>query len=174
MTEAHSASTAQDTPKPSAAEIRTLVTAEIERASRLWHVALVLGALTVTGLYVAFLLTEPGLPPRARGARAISFAVLVGIGSSWSVFLTWLVSRRGIPLAKDKVLHARLAATFAMVFTLGVWAVGRWGPAGRPGYVWMAGGLAMTVVAVVLMFRAKYRFDELSRRRAELERTLAG
>ena len=174
MTETHSPSPAQDTPNPSAAEIRSLVTAELGRASGPWHIALLLGALTVTGVYIVLLLTEPGLPPRVRSARAILFAVMVAIGSSWSVGAALVLARRGILFAKDRVVGARAAVTFTTVFTLGVWAVGRWGPAGRPGYVWMAAGLAMMAVAVVLWLRARRRFDELSRRRAELERTLAG
>ena len=175
MTEAHSPPPAQDTPKPSVAEICTLVTAELGRAAGVRHVALLLGALTVTSLNIALLLTEPGLPPRVRSARAILFALMVAIGSCLSVFAARpLLVRGGILFGKDRLLATRLAATFAMVFTLGMWAVGRWGATGGPGYVWVAAGFAMTAVAVVLMLRAKRRLDELKRRRAELERTLGG
>ena len=174
MTETHSHSPAKDTPKPSAAEIRALIAAELERASGLRHVALLFGALTVTGLNIALLLTEPGLPPRARSARAILFALMVAIGSCLSVFSSWFLVRRGILLGVERVLAARLAATFTMVFTLGVWAVGRWGPTGRPGYVLMAAGLAMMAAAVVLVLHTRRRLEGLKRRRAVLERTLGG
>ena len=175
MTNAHSPAPAQDTPKPSSAEIRTLVNAELGRAARRRHVALLLGALTVTGINIALLLTEPGLPPRVRSARALLFALMVAIGSSLAVFAGWpLLKRGGILFGRYRLLATQLAATFTLVFTLGMWAVGRWGSTGGPGYVWISAGLAMTAVAVVLMLRAKRRLDELKRRRAELERTLAG
>jgi heme exporter protein D len=175
MTEAQSPSPALDAPKPSAAEIRSLVNAERGRAAGLRHIALLLGALTVTGINIALLATEPGLPPRVRGVRAILFALMVAIGSCLSVFAARpLLIRGGMLFGRDKLLAARLAATFALVFTIGMWVVGRWGATGGPGYVWVAAGLAMTAVAVVIMLRAKRRLDELKRRRAELERTLGG
>ena len=174
MTEAHSPSRPEDSPKPSAAEIRTLVSAELGRAAGLRHVALLLGALTVAGLNMALLLTEPGLPLQARSARAILFALMVVIGSCLSVFSMWFLIRRGILLGVERVLAARLAATFTTVFTVGAWAVGRWGPTGRPGYVLMAAGLAMMAVAAVLVLNTRRRLEELKRRRAVLERTLDG
>jgi hypothetical protein len=175
MTENHSPSPPPDAPKPSAAEIRTLVAAELGRAAGIRHVALLLGALTLTGLNIALLLTEPGLPPRVRSARAILFALMVAIGSCLSVFAARpLLVRGGILFGRDRLLATRLAATFALVFTLGMWAVGRWGAVGGPGYVWAAAGLAMTAVAIVLTLRTERRLDELERRRAELERTLGG
>jgi hypothetical protein len=174
MTRDHSPSRALDTPRPSAAEIRAVINDEMRRASGLRHVALLLGALTLTGLNIALLLTEPGLPPAARTARAMLFALMVVIGSCLSVFSMWFLVRRGILLGVERVLATRLAATFTTVFAIGLWAVGQWGPTGRPGYVLMAAGLAMTAVAVVLMLSARRRFEALSRRRAALEHALGG
>jgi hypothetical protein len=100
---------------------------------------------------------------------------MVAIGSCLSVFAARpLLIRGGILFGRDRLLAARLAATFALVFTLGMWAVGPLGATGGPGYVWVAAGLAMSAVAVVLMLRTKRRLDELKRRRVEIERALGG
>lgn len=169
MTDATSPSPAPDTPKPSAAEIRTLIAAELGRAYGLRYVLLLLVSMSATGLIIALLVTESALPPRAK----IAFAALIGIGLAWSAFAAWVLRRRGVLFGKEQVIAARMAVIFSTLFTLGAWTVGRWGPTGRSWYSAMSMGLVMIAGALALLIRARRRFDELSKRRAMLERTLA-
>ncbi|MES2176862.1 MAG: alpha/beta fold hydrolase [Gemmatimonadota bacterium] len=169
MTEVHSPSPVYDAPKPSAAEIRALVAAQLGRASGPWHVALLLFALSATGLVIALLMTEPALPPRAKTA----FAVMIAIGASWSAFAAWVLLRRGLLFGKDQMVAARLAVSFATLFTFGASTAAKWSPTGRPWYGAMAFGLAMMAFAVARLIRARRRFDKLSKRRAVLEQQLA-
>ena len=122
MIETHSPAPGRDTPKPSVDEIRTLVAAELGRASGPRHVALLLGALSATGLIVALLATEPALPPRAK----IAFTVMVAIGLSWSTFAAWVLARRGVLFGKERLIAARQRSSSPRCSRLGhgAWADG--------------------------------------------------
>jgi hypothetical protein len=162
------ASPAPGGARPTAADIQRLLGAQLSLPSRLGHTALLLTSLGAAGVVGALLATETGLPPRTR----IAMAVLVAIGLSWAGFAAWVLARRRVLLAGHRVVAARMAIGFSSVFALGAWATGAWGGAGRPAYAAGGVGLVMLAVAVALHHRARRRVDELSRRRAELERRL--
>jgi pimeloyl-ACP methyl ester carboxylesterase len=170
MSDRHATQAQRETPKPSAAEIRTLLATERGRVSGPKHVALLLASLGATGLIIALLISEPALPTRTR----VAFGLMTVVGVSWSAFAAWVLARRGALFGREQVVAARLAVTFSTLFTLGGWVLGQTGSTGRTWQGAMGVGIAMTVVAIGLLLRARRRFAELSRRRAALERTLRG
>lgn len=122
-----------------------------------------LAAAVTIGLLLA---TEPGeLPLRTR----IAFIAMIGIGMAWAGFAGWALARRPL-FAVDRVIAAWLAVTCSALMTLGMVtvAVTRAGPAG----VLAVGGLGvtLTVVACVLLARARAYRRALLARRHELER----
>ncbi|WDZ86411.1 hypothetical protein [Micromonospora cathayae] len=122
-----------------------------------------LAAAVTIGLLLA---TEPGgLPLRTR----IAFLAMIGIGTAWAGFAGWALARRPL-FAVDRVIAAWLAVAFSALMTVGMVtvAVMRAGPAG----VLAVGGLgvALTVVASVLLARARAYRSALLARRHELER----
>ncbi len=155
--------------KPSAADVRRLVAAELSLPSRLGHTMLLVVSLGGAGVTGALLATEPALPLRT----SIALAAMVAVGLSWAAFATWVLTRRRVLLAEHRVVAARMATGFTALFTLGAWGIGRWGEFGRGADAAVAVGLVMLAVAVSVLVRARRRFHELSRRRAELERRLA-
>ncbi|WFE33343.1 hypothetical protein [Micromonospora sp. WMMD975] len=122
-----------------------------------------LAAAVTIGLLLA---TEPGeLPLRTR----IAFVAMIGIGMAWAGFAGWALARRPL-FAADRVIAAWLAVTFSALLTVGMVtiAVVRAGPAG----VLTVGGLgvSLTVVASMLLVRARAYRRALLTRRHELER----
>ncbi|WKU05664.1 hypothetical protein [Micromonospora sp. HUAS LYJ1] len=122
-----------------------------------------LAAAVTIGLLLA---TEPGeLPLRTR----IAFLAMIGVGMAWAGFAGWALARRPL-FAVDRVIAAWLAVTFSVLMTVGMVtvAVMRAGPAG----VLAVGGLgvALTVVAGVLLARARAYRRALLARWHELER----
>ncbi|QDY07866.1 hypothetical protein FJK98_12370 [Micromonospora sp. HM134] len=123
-----------------------------------------LAAAVTIGLLLA---TEPGeLPLRTR----IAFVAMIGVGMAWAGFAGWALARRPL-FAVDRVIAAWLAVTFSVLMTVGMVSVAvmRAGPVG----ILAVGGLgvALTVVASVLLARARAyrrallaRWDELERR----------
>ena len=76
--------------------------------SRLGYVALLLAALTMTGVVGTLWATEPSLPLRVH----VAFGVMVAIGSSWVVFALWVLTHRRILLARHQIVAGRMAVTF--------------------------------------------------------------
>ncbi|MEV4723144.1 hypothetical protein [Micromonospora humida] len=125
-----------------------------------------LGGLTAAVTIGLLLATEPGaLPLRTR----IAFVAMIGVGMAWTGFAGWALARRPL-FAVDRVIAARLAVTFSVLMTVGMVtvAVMRAGPVG----VLTVGGLgvALTVVAGVLLARARAYRRTLLARWHELER----
>ena len=158
---------AAELPPGISTDLHRLADAELSLPSRLGHVALLLGAITMTIIVSSLWLTEPQLPLRTR----IAFAIMVAIGLSWAAFAVWVLTHRRILLARHRIVAGRLAVTFTAVFALGALGVGV--ATGRPEALSAAGlGTVMLVVAVALLIRAHREFSRLASRRDTLGREL--
>jgi hypothetical protein len=154
-------------PPASAAALKQLVDVELSMPSRLGYVALLLAALTMTGVIGTLWATEPSLPLRAQ----VAFGVMVAIGASWVVFALWVLTHRRILLARHQIVAGRMAVTFTSVFMLGSLAVGY--ATGRPeAYKAATVGVLMLGLAVLALVRAHRAFGRLVSRRDVLEREL--
>lgn len=161
-------SISKELPWPPAADVHRLMAGELSLASRLGHTALLLAALAGASVAAALLATEVNLPGRTR----IALTALILIGLSWTVFATWVLTRRRVLFAAHRIVAARMAVTFAAMFALGALALGRWGGTGRTWFAAAGVGVVMCAVAAGMLVQAHRRFDELLRRRRELERQL--
>jgi hypothetical protein len=159
MTSTHSSERLVDLPR--------LLDTELSRPSRFMHVALLVGALTMTVIVAALWLTEPSLPMRTQ----IAFGLMILIGLSWTAFAIWALTARRILLGRDSVVAARMAVTFTMTFIAGALALG-YVNGGTAPYAAAAMGLGLLVPAVVLLVRADRRMAILTTRREALEREL--
>jgi O-antigen/teichoic acid export membrane protein len=146
-------------------ELHELTAAELSLPSRLRYVSLLLVAGTMTAIVIALLLTEPELP--ARTAAALT--ALTVIGASWITFAAWVLSRRRVLFGNHRVVAGRMAVVFSTVFTIGALALGL-AMSNAAALAAAAMGTAMLAVAVVMLARARRRFESLSERRAELQR----
>ena len=102
-------------PAESAAALQRLLDTELSLPSRLGYVALLLVALTMTGVITALWTTEPVLPLRAQ----VGFGLMVAIGVSWIIFAVWALTHRRILFARHQIVAGRMAVTFTTVFLLG-------------------------------------------------------
>lgn len=154
-------------PAASAAALKQLVDAELSMPSRLGYVALLLAALTMTGVVATLWATEPALPLRVH----LAFGLMVGIGSSWVLFAVWALTHRRILFARHHIVAGRMAVTFTTVFLLGTLVLGY--TTGRPeAYKAAAVALLMLGMAVIVLVRAHRAFGRLANRRDVLEREL--
>ena len=158
--------------RPSAEDVRRRLATELALPSRLGHTLLLLAGVAVAAAGGSLLAPEPGLPARTR----IAFAAIVAAGLAWAAFAAWVLARRRVLFASHRVIAARLAITFSALFTAGA------------GAVWFAGagsigagvigaavvGAAMLVAAIVVLVRARRRVREITARKIEIERLLAG
>ena len=168
MTDTHGTPTPHEMPRPAVDEVRRLLASGIRAPSRLGFTALLLAGASMAAITASLLLTEPGLPSRTR----IAFAVMTGVGVSWAALAAWVLLRRRVLLAGHRVLAGYMAVTYTMLFTLGMLALGRWGPAGRAWLYAAAVGVVLVAAALVVLVRARRRWHALDRRRRELERQL--
>lgn len=154
-------------PAASVATLQRLTDAELSMPSRLGYVALLLAALTMTGVIATLWATEPVLPLRAQ----LAFGLMVVIGSSWVAFALWVLRRRRILFARHSIVAGRMAVTFTSVFVLGALLLGFTSGRSEP-YKAAAVGLLMLGAAIGVLVRAHRTFAQLSERRAVLEREL--
>lgn len=166
MTTRHD-SAPQTLPAASAAALHRLIDAELSLPARLGYVALLLAALTMTGVVATLWATEPGLPLRAH----LGFALMVVIGSSWIVFAIWVLTHRRVLLARHRIVAGRMAVTFTSAFALTMLALGYTTGWSEP-YKAAAVGLLMLSAAIVVLVRAHRSFARLAERRDMLEREL--
>ena len=154
-------------PAGSAAALKQLVDAELSMPSRLGYVALLLAALTMTGVIAALWATEPTLPLRVQ----IAFGLMVGIGASWVGFAVWVLTTRRILLARHRIIAGRMAVTFTSLFVLGALGLGI--TTGRPEpYKAAAVGVVMLGAAVWTLIHAHRSFTRLTERRNLLEKEI--
>lgn len=154
-------------PAASSASLHRLVDTELSIPSRLGYIALLLAALTMTGVVGTLWATEPSLPARAH----VGFGLMVAIGSSWIVFALWVLTHRRILFARHNIVAGRMAVTFTGVFLAGALAMGY--TTGRSeAYKAAAVGLLMLGMSIVVLVRAHRAFARLASRRDALEREL--
>lgn len=148
--------------------LRRLLDQELSTRSRLAYVGLLLIALAAGVALASLWITEPSLPTRTQ----IAFAVMLAIALSWCVFAIWALRNRRVLYARHRVVSARMATLFCLVFSAGAFALALIGDVGS---AYLAGllGLLMTAVALTLLIRAHRHHDDLRLRRSELERRLA-
>jgi predicted MFS family arabinose efflux permease len=154
-------------PPPPAAladDLRRLTASELSTAARMRYVGLLFAASAMTVIMTALLITEPSLPLRT----SIAFAVLAAMGLSWSGFASWVLTRKRILLGRHRIVAAYMGVAFSAVFCIGALAVG-YATSSRAPVAAAAMGAVMLVVAATMLIRARRRFEQLSRRRAELE-----
>ncbi|WP_423604758.1 hypothetical protein [Sphingomonas sp. MS122] len=144
--------------------VRRIAEAELSPAPRVLHGALLAVALTMTLVVVSLGLTEPDLPLRA----SLAFAVLAMIGMGWTGYAIWVLTRRRVLYARQRVVAARLAVTFTTIFTTGAFALGLAAklPAGLVAGVF---GLGLVTLALLLLSRARRRLATLTARMRQLE-----
>jgi hypothetical protein len=165
MTHAHVRG--NDSPRPSAGEIRRALDGELSATARAGYTLLLLTSLSASIVIGTLLATEPGLPVRTR----LAFTVLTGMGLAWTALAAWVLTRRRVLFVPHRVIAARMAVGFSALFALGALVVG---PQWITGWYWaLALAVSMLAVAIVLLVNAGRRFRELSARREQLEHALA-
>lgn len=148
---------------------RRIAAAELSPRSRVAHGVLLAVALAMTMIVAALWLTEPVLPLRAR----IALAVLTAIGATWTGYATWVLTRRRILFARQRVLAGWLALVFTTIFTAGAFTTGI--ASGAPaGFAAGILGLGLVTVSAVLLAQARRRLSTLQDRKRALEAGHAG
>ena len=165
MSVSSSPSKSLESPGHSVAEMQQLAAAQLSLRSRVGYTVLLVASLTMAVAVGSLWATEPSLPARTHAA----FGVIVGMALAWSVFATWVLTRRRVLLGMDRVLAAKIGMGFSALSTVGMWSVGYWSGMGRPAYVGALVNGALCVVAAMLFVRARRRLEVLVRRRRELE-----
>lgn len=94
--------------------------------------------------------------------------MMLVIGASWVAFALWVLTRRRVLFARQRIVAGRMAVTFTALFTIGAVAVGLTTGGAAP-YATAAAGLVMLGVAVAMLLRAHRTFARLTERRRQLE-----
>jgi hypothetical protein len=152
----------------SAADVQARLAAEVALPSRLRYTALLLVSVGMTAVAGSLLATEAGLPTRTR----IALAVVTAIAGCWAAYAIWVLARRRVLFARQRVVAGWMAVVFSALFTGGRAALA-WSSAG--GRAWLAAtavGITMLAIALVILVRARHQVATLLRRRAELEQRL--
>jgi hypothetical protein len=152
-------------PGVSIEEMKRVMASELTLSSRLAYTALLLVAVSMSGVVAALWLTEPVLPVRTQ----IAFALMVVIGLSWVSYAAWVLRRRRVLLAGHRVIAARMAVTFCSVFTLGCLILALWTSVGSVAYAAAGFGAFLLAIAIALLLRARTSFAGLMERRRALE-----
>jgi nitrate reductase gamma subunit len=156
-------------PPAAAAALERMTDAELSVPSRLGHVALLLSALTMTGVVGTLWATEPALPLRVH----IAFAVIVAIGVSWVAFAIWVLTHRRILFARHRIVSGRMAVTFTSVFVVAMLVLGYTTGRSEP-YSAAAFGVVMLGGAITMLVRAHRSYARLAERRNALARQSEG
>lgn len=158
-------------PRPSAGELRQRLASELALPSLIGYTALLLAGLAAAAVTGSLLATEPGLPARTQAA----FAVITGAGFAWAAFAAWVLARRRVLFASHRVIAALMGLAFSGLFTAGALGVWLAGSRQQPGALAAAAvGAAMLAAAVLVLLGARRRIREITTRKREVERLLAG
>jgi hypothetical protein len=141
-------------------QMQRSVARELSLSARLFHAGLLLVSAGMSATVGGLLLTEPALPARTR----IAFGVMTAIGASWAIFAGWVLSRRRVMLAKQRVIAGWMAVVFTSVFVAGAWLL-----RGELGRSATGASTVMWAVAVVWLATARRRYASLLARRRALE-----
>ena len=160
----HNETLSPNPPAMDAEAARRLVRRELATRSRLGYLTLLLLAALGVAAVLSLWLTEPGLPP----ATHLAFAGLCAVGLAWVVFCGWVLTRRKVLYARQRIVAARLAVAFSALFSAGSLAVALIRQA-TGGYLASAFGLGLTAFAVAQLRRARQHHEAL----VQLRRSLA-
>ncbi|GAA1658160.1 hypothetical protein ACFQY4_17315 [Catellatospora bangladeshensis] len=152
-----------DQPRLSAQEIVERLGTAVSRRARIRAVTALVAGLSGAALVSLLWLTEPEpLPGRTR----LAFALLTAICLAWAGYGGWLLTRKVVLFAADRVVAAwiALSASTATTVLLAVIAAGR----GTGLWPVLAVGAVFAAVSLLLLARAHRERARLLRRRAEL------
>jgi hypothetical protein len=145
-------------------DVRARMRLELSMPVRLGYAALGAAGLSMAGLAVSLLLTEPILPTRTQ----VAFGAIAVAGLAWAGYAVWVLRWRRVLFARHRVRAAQLAVAICGIFFLGAAIAGP--PAGAAALV----NGALTVVAALWYLHARRRVSLLESRRRELEREAGG
>lgn len=140
---------------------------ELSVKARAGHVALLLGALSMTIVIASLWLTEPALPVRTQ----VAFGVMTAIGLGWALYAGWVLRSRLALLAFQEVVASRLALTFCSAALAGALALAI-GEGVRAAWSAAAMFAVLLLLAAGMLARARRRLNALTARRAALEQQL--
>ncbi len=148
---------------------RRLVADQLDPRSRVLYTLLFCVSVLFTVAIGSLLVTEHGLPLRTR----LAFLALVGIGSAWTAFAAWVLSRRRPLLARHRIVSGRLALGGTAMFTLAAIGMAVANPALQDG-AWTAAGLGSCLMLIARLYlrQAHRRHQELLELRSRLEAQL--
>ena len=92
--------------------LKDQVRRELSLGVRLRYTALAVAGLSMTGLVISLLATEPFLPLRTR----VAFVLIALGGLAWTSFAVWVLTERRVLLANHHVAAATLATTLSVTF----------------------------------------------------------
>lgn len=150
-------------PRLSAQEIVERLDTSLSRRARIRAVTALVAGLSGAAFVSLLWLTEPEpLPGRTR----LAFALLLAICLAWTAYGGWLLTRKVVLFATDRVVAAWIALSASTLTTalLAVVAVGR----GTGLWPVLAVGAVFLAVSVLLLTRAHRERARLLRRRDEL------
>jgi hypothetical protein len=149
----------------SQAALRRLTVTQLAARPRLAYTALLLAGVIASGAVLSLLVSEPSLPLRTR----LAFGVLAAMGLAWAGFAAWVLTRRRVLFAWQRVIAARMAVACSSAFAAGVLAAAVWTPmqARALRALWVA--LPMLALSIFQLVRAHRRHRALVRRREDLE-----
>lgn len=152
---------------PLSAALRRITDQSLSPLARAAHVALMLVSLAMTILLVSLLATEPALPTRTQ----VSFGAMTAIGLAWVAYAAWVLRHRRSLLANQRVVAARMALVFSLVFTAGAGWLGF--ADDQPAMRWAAClGAVMATAALGILVRAHRHRAGLLARRRQLEKDI--
>lgn len=144
-----------------------LAQAQVSFRSRVGHLALLLVAIGATVSLTSLLATEEGLPLRTWAGLLALLMINVG----WGSYAAWVLAVRRTMLSNHRVVAGRIALGASTLFALSAAALGIVTGAAAA-YLAAGIGLALLIVAAIVLSRAKQNLRTLQRRRTELETRL--
>jgi hypothetical protein len=144
--------------------IRHIVDVELSRRGRVGHVVLLLCVSAMTIGLVTLWATETGLPLRTH----IAFGMMVAIGGAWTAYAAWVLTTRSVLLARHRIVAAWMGVIFSSAFAVLFGIVGYTGNFGAMPYAAAGVELVLVAAAIVMLVRARQRFEQLVARRDQL------
>lgn len=156
--------------QPNLQALEQMLGRELVWRDRLKYLCLLLFDLAVGVTVASLLLTEPHLPLRTQ----IAFGALIAGSVLWAAFFLWILSRRKVLFARQRVTAGRIALAFTSLFTLGSLVLALQVPALRTtGLTAALFGTLLVSLAAAVLLQARHRLRQLMERRDLLEGRLA-
>ncbi len=150
-------------------DLQKITSHALSTRARFGHVGLLLAAIAISIILIALLATESAIPMRTR----IAFSAMLAMSLSWAGYAIWVLKNRWTLLANHQIVAGKMAVAFTAIFTAASLALGFY-TGKSTGFLAASMGVALLVIAIGLLARAKRRFTFLQNRRQQLERELAG